>query len=174
MVTPQNSQPPATLSQPQVAAAELWRQLDFAQPPEVFCSAWLQLQRLRLSMCTAAVVVVRDPRLARFRPVASFPETGPVSDSLSRIAERALAEREGQIEDEPSGSAHSIAFPLIVADVLEGVVAVQISSGIDPAMILDQLQWGAVWLRAYIGQRTVDDTEQTNQRLILGDAVFVM
>jgi len=146
--------------------ADLWSRLDFAQPPEVFCASWLRLQCAALPACANAVVVLRDPETDKFSPSATFPQSAAIDKSLTTIAELALMEREGQIADAQADGSIVMAYPLLAADVLEGVVAVKLTGAINQESVRNQLQWGTVWLRAYLGQRATRDTELTNERLM--------
>lgn len=146
--------------------SELWSRLDFAQPPEVFCASWLRLQCAVLPACASAVVVLRDPETDKFSPSATFPQSAAIDKSLTAIAELALAEREGQIADAQADGSTLMAYPLLAADVLEGVVAMKLTGAINQEAVRNQVQWGTVWLRAYLGQRATRDTELTNERLM--------
>ena len=144
---------------------ELWRRLDFELPADVFAAIWLGLQFRHLDHARSAVVVLRDRETGSFRPHATAPEQGPVDEQLAEVAELALSEREGQVV-RPGADATLIAYPLVLDDMLHGVVAVKFAGVANPTVARNQLQWGMVWLRAYLEREHLDQADRTNERLI--------
>ena len=151
-------------------ASPHWRGLQDAGNEATFCSAWLALQCSGISGATAGLLVIRQ--LDATTPCLSV--TWPARDldlgDLSRLAERAYAERRAVVAPGRIGPDASPAQPvgLIVAmpigtarePIAVAAVALTTPAGAPaapPESVAEQLRWGAGWLEALPWvQRTKD------------------
>jgi RND family efflux transporter MFP subunit len=139
----------------------LWKQFLSASDPVDKARAWLALQCRFIEGATGGVVVVGEPDVGPFSPLAYWPGEESRDPGLAVAAERAMSERKAvvQSESEQSGSA-CVAQPFFIGERLCGVVAVTVS-GAPTAMrhVIRQLQWGSGWLEAMwrSGQHADDD-----------------
>jgi RND family efflux transporter MFP subunit len=132
----------------------LWRQFLGADNPADMARAWLALQCRFIDGATGGVVVVGEPDVGPFAPLAYWPGEETHDPALAEAAERAMAERKAVVQSDadPSASTTSeacFAHPFFVEDHLCGVVAVNVTgSPAEMRRVIRQLQWGSGWLEA--------------------------
>ncbi|MEN8205401.1 MAG: HlyD family efflux transporter periplasmic adaptor subunit [Pseudomonadota bacterium] len=154
----------------------LWKQFREADSPEDFTRAWLALQCRFIEGAVAGVVVLGEPDTGPFAPAASWPENDVISPGLTAAAERAMSERQGVVlgqADAASGAASSVAYPVIIADQLYGVVAVSLDCDQDEIRnVMRQLQWGCAWLEVLVRrQQDLNDDAQRERTSLAFDMV---
>ena len=138
-----------------------WNDLANANDEATFSSAWLALQCSQIAGVTAGWLVVRDPEKGAALVSARWPERDIDFGDLSRLADRAYAERRivvapGRVGPEASPAQPVtlvVAVPLGAGDVRLGVAAVALTtshgaSPVAPEAVAAQLKWGAGWLEA--------------------------
>lgn len=144
----------------------LWKQFNEAGSPEAFVRAWLALQCRAISGVTLGVVVLAESEQGAFTPAAYWPDEGTVGQSLSAIAESALAERRGVVQgDHEAGSADSgtgtcnLAYPFIIDGNLVGVVAIEIAERSTRQLrgVMRQLQWGSSWVEVLLRRERLQE-----------------
>ena len=148
---------PEGLPEPEAASVTpldqvLWSVMSAETAPIPFARAWLALLCRMLAGAERAVLVLRqDGGLA---PVARWPDGDPGSAQLSQAAELALRERRGVVSRPRArgrtddGRPSQLAFPLIVDNQEQGVIAVECQGVSDGALreVMRQLQWGVAWI----------------------------
>ena len=138
-----------------------WNNLANANDEATFSSAWLALQCSQIAGVTAGWLVVRDPEKGAALVSARWPEREIDFGDLSRLADRAYAERRvvvgpGRVGPEASPAQRVtliVAVPLGAGAVRLGVAAVALTtshgaSPVAPEAVAAQLKWGAGWLEA--------------------------
>jgi len=153
---------------------ELWRKFSEAKTPEIYYQAWLALQCSLIQNVSDAVVLLGKPDEGPFKPAAFWPDVPRKEHPLSGIAEKALRERKGLIlKCEAPGSTkpalkpgYHVAYPLLVAGRLHGVVALSILSRSEQHLrsVIRQLQWGSGWLKSHFDEK---GSGQSGPRLVL-------
>ncbi|MEH6585179.1 MAG: HlyD family efflux transporter periplasmic adaptor subunit [Halioglobus sp.] len=143
----------------------LWQQFRAADSPEDFVQRWLALQCQYIGGVRAAVVVLGEPKVGPFAPLASWPEEGSPSRELAAAAEECLREnRPVMIE----GSSRQLALPIEVEGDLYGAVAVSLEAGdSDTRSLLWQLRWGSAWLEALLRRQQGQEDDRQKERTVL-------
>jgi len=166
---------PAQGAQARFADAAAWRALHALENAERFSAAWLGLMTANLDVLLAslntgqdavlgAFVALRGPQDGRrFLRTASTGD-GETSFLLAKAAERCLQLRRnvmqagGAATEGAAALPCQIAVPVMIDDVLEGVVAFELCAAAAP--LLDMCsrltQWGAAWFRALLKPRDND------------------
>ena len=151
----------------------LWKQFSDSTEPADFARAWLGLQCTLLPGVERGVVVLGDPDIGPFAPVAYWPVAGAGSALLNKAAELAIAERRGVAhgQDEPGPQAASlpwcIAFPFIVDGKVFGVVALEIEPARRPQLrsLMRQLQWGVGWIEVMLRREYIRNDKARLERM---------
>jgi hypothetical protein len=145
--------------------AEAWEGLVEEKSLDAFLAAWLTIQAGNLqNIRRALVALVEDGEAVSV--VSTWPPATSV-DTLIALAKSAAKERRGLVRKRPTAapdrraSSASAAYPIVVADVVRMVVAVEVADNSDSELrdLLRQLQWGSGWLR----QRQAAESVQGQQ-----------
>jgi len=153
----------------------LWTQLPGAVTDENFCTSWLSLQCEMIAEVTAGSVLLGPPDRGPYQPAAHWPPSQDNKQQLSATAAQALQERSALIiqrtdRADSNGSSHEwyeVAYPILVADRLCGVVVLKVSSRPRAQLesALQQLSWGAAWLEVLIHRQNGIENASKNERL---------
>jgi hypothetical protein len=174
-VLPLGLSAPAPGAQSRFADPAAWRALYALENAEGFSAAWLGLMAAKLDVVLAACnagqsavlgafVALRGPEDGRrFLRTASYGD-GETSFLLAKAAERCLqlqrnvAQAGGAPNEDAPPLPCQIAVPLMIDDVLEGVVALELAAVAAPLVdTCSRLtQWGAAWFRALLKPRDND------------------
>lgn len=152
-----------------------WRALAAAADVPSFVAAWLALisAQIDVSMFAAAgsdgrvvttgFVALRQDGAQRFGRAGRYGETDP-GVLLTRAAERCLQMRRpvAQRSDE-AGSACQLVVPILIADRLDGAVALELSGAAGPHLdaALRIVQWGIGWFDRLLGGRSEEGAADT-------------
>lgn len=155
-----------------VHAAEqsLWNRLADADPAaesdRAFHEAWLALQCSLLGGQVHAVLVMGEPDVGPFLPVAIWPENRKATALLAEAADLALQSR--QVSMLQRGGQSALAYPILLAGHLHGLVAVETPQRDDHAMqqAIRQLQWGVQGVEAALLRRQAGREQATRERLM--------
>lgn len=135
-----------------------WRQFTTARTADAFCQAWLGLLCDKLEGVSAGVVLLESGEEQRtFVPIAVWPK--PTSDlsRLGKIAERALVERRGIVQNaaDAAPTAVQISYPIQVGDRIAGAVALETFSSEQTSInrALREIHWGIAWLADIFNRR---------------------
>ena len=134
----------------------LWSRLLAAANAHEFAAAWLVLQARMLPPLRAIVLILGEPERGPFAPVGVYPAPAPISADLSTAAELALGGRKGVLRERPpvdgEEGVQCIALPIIVDELLHGVVAVDLAPPFNEGLadIGRRLQWGTAWVESLI------------------------
>jgi multidrug efflux pump subunit AcrA (membrane-fusion protein) len=152
------------------AASPHWRGLRDARDEAAFGSAWLALQCGRITGAAAGLLLIPQIDAAARQLTVTWPPRDLNAGDLSRLAKTAYAERRMVVAPGRAGSETSPAQPvtLIVAVPLgtakepfaAAAIALTTTAGrpmAAPAIIADQLRWGAGWLEALPWARRAED-----------------
>ncbi|MDJ0863213.1 MAG: HlyD family efflux transporter periplasmic adaptor subunit [Gammaproteobacteria bacterium] len=138
-----------------------WGRFSEAATAESFAGAWLALQCAHLGVVRRGVVVLGQPAKGPYTPVASWPDEDAGSPNLTAAAELAMSERRGVVRGRKQtpmakGDLMCVAYPIVVDEVLCGVVAIELEGRDDTELrrVMRQLQWGSGWLEAWVRRRT--------------------
>jgi len=134
-----------------------WANLAGFQTVEECAQSWLALQVSLIAHAAQGVLVLRDESGGSFAPVAQWPKGGLNDpEKLAEVCDRSLGERIGLLVELPSPDGNppaksrrwGIAYPLLIDDVLRGVVALEIETTRDDELrsAMEQLQWGMLSL----------------------------
>jgi len=156
---------PADAAAPRpLSADEAWQRFISATSSNEFCEAWLTLLCHRLDGVTAGVVLLDSGELNTFVPVAVWPKASGELARLGEVAERALTEGRGVVQQEP-GAAARIAYPIQAAERTLGAVALEATAGAPVTEILRQLHWGIAWLRDLFLRRELESADARAARV---------
>jgi RND family efflux transporter MFP subunit len=166
----------ASDTQPDAAPAEqqlLWNRLadtsaaggDVAHS-QLFHDTWLALQCGQIEGTVQAVLVLGHPDTGPFLPVAFWPHRAPVTPLLAEVADMALQARQASVLQRDALSA--VAYPVVIAGHLHGLVALETSRRSDAAVqaAIRQLQWGLQGLEASLLRQQSGREEATRERLM--------
>jgi multidrug resistance efflux pump len=149
--------------------AALWKRFRTARSTADVAQAWLALQCRFIDGANSGVVVLGEPDVGPYAPVAYWPDEEAHDPGLAAAAEQALSGREGivrgELRDSSDAEASCIAHPLLIDDRICGVVAISLTGS--PAQmrkIMRQLQWGAGWLEAHWRRRQSRDDEEFREQ----------
>ncbi|MEO0465132.1 MAG: HlyD family efflux transporter periplasmic adaptor subunit [Pseudomonadota bacterium] len=128
----------------------LWAQFHEAGSAEAFVHAWLGLQCRNLPGALASVVVLGEPDVGPFTPVATWPRDNDVSPDLMHAGNEAVSKRQSVVIEAQQDQL-TLAVPIEMDGRIFGTVAVSFGSGgLRPVEALRQLKWGAGWLEALL------------------------
>lgn len=154
-----------------------WATLRQSEDRWEFASGWLALQCRTLGQVQRAVVVMEERDGGGFGPVATWPADAENLDSLGGVAEAAMNQRRGVVQasganpEYPHGeedeTARQVAYPIIVGEVVRGVVALELVDRNDRELrqAMRQLQWGVGWLEVLLRRETAAETAATQERV---------
>jgi Barrel-sandwich domain of CusB or HlyD membrane-fusion/GAF domain len=138
-----------------------WHGLRDAEEEAAFGSAWLALQCNRIAGAAAGLLLVRQGDAGARRLSVTWPGRDLGSGDLLRLAETAYAERRmvvapGRVGPDASPArpvALIVALPLGTAREPIAAAAIALTTtadkpGTNPAIVAEQLRWGAGWLEA--------------------------
>jgi len=143
-----------------LSASPYWRGLQYPGNEAVFCSSWLALQCSRIAGAMAGLLVVRQVDATAPRLSVTWPARDLDLPDLSRLAERAYAERRaivapGRIgpDANPVPVGLILAMPIGATRESTAVVAIALATSAGtpaaaPESVAEQLRWGAGWLEA--------------------------
>lgn len=147
-----------------------WTRLIDASGERDFCRAWLALQCAMLPGTLRAVVLLGEPEVGPFAPLAFWPESiTSATPALGEAVERALAERQGVLVRHGAAPGNDAAgWPVMLGDQLFGLVAVEFARGHDAQLQewMRTLQWGKAGLEAMLARRELLREQGTRERLI--------
>jgi multidrug resistance efflux pump len=131
----------------------LWKQFRSARTTADVARAWLALQCRFIDGASSGVVVLGEPDVGPFAPIAYWPDEEAHDPELAAAAEHAMSQREGVVRSESGDSgevgATCVAHPLLIDDRLCGVVAISVpGSPTQMREVMRKLQWGTGWLEA--------------------------
>lgn len=154
----------------------LWRQLTDAESDQSFCRAWIRLQCLMISEVVSAAVFLGSGQDSGYEPVASWPESFHSFQQFSTVVDKVLIEKKGIVLR--AGDAEHVAsniseehihlgYPLIVHDIVAGMVTIELSerSAGEMQYAMRQLQWGTAWLKNWLLQNWVEPDSIVRERL---------
>jgi RND family efflux transporter MFP subunit len=150
--------------------ASHWSQLVVASDTEAFAQSWLTLMCEQLPAADRALLLLGEPDKGPFTPAAVWPHDQSVVH-LSDAAERVVSRRSVEVVEVSGGEAgparQAIGFPVLLADVLHGVLVVQIrqASASSQQEIIRSLHWGAGALRYHLDRRQLDVCRQAKDRV---------
>jgi RND family efflux transporter MFP subunit len=151
------------------AEAAAWARFANARDRSDFCVAWLAVLCSQLERVSGGVVLEGPDADGAYVPVAIWPDPSHDLTHLADVAQRALMERRPVVvgadgvstptRDQP---AH-IGYPVEVAGVLHGAVALDLPPSSDAALqrALRLLHWSSVWLVDRFRQQAIKEQDQT-------------
>ena len=141
-----------------------WARLGAAPSAEAFAAAWLELQCRLIGAVRQGVVLLQLPRAEWLQPAAVWPERVELSANLTTVAELAASDKRGTVRNRESAGpgGKACAFPILVDEVLHGVVAVELEPdcGLDVRVVMRQLQWGSGWLESLVRRKHPGSRDQ--------------
>lgn len=145
---------------------ELWEAFTAARSEHEYYQGWLALQSRLIPKTVQSVLVVsgKDKPLV---PVATWPQQDADPSRLSDAVERVFGERCGMLLELRSPAGYAIAYPVLVDDALQGIVALEITAEKegDLQMAMEQLQWGTSWLELLLRRKQADKDSAALVRL---------
>jgi hypothetical protein len=149
--------------------AAAWARFANARDRSDFCAAWLAILCTQIERVSGGVVLEGPDAEGTYVPVAIWPDPSHDLTHLGNVAQRALVERRAVVvgtdgvssptRDQP---AH-ISYPVEVAGVLHGAVALDLPPSSDAALqrALRLLHWASVWLVDRFRQQAIKAQEQS-------------
>ncbi len=141
---------------------ELWAEFHKAAKAETFAASWLDLQCRFIGGVQRGVVVLGQAGKGPYTPLAYWPDGESEGLSLTAAAELAMAEQRGVVRScellkvADGQELYAVAYPVIVDDLLCGVIAIEIvrQDATRLRTVMRQLQWGCGWLEALVRRKT--------------------
>lgn len=161
------------------ADAAVWRRLLSADRLEPLCDAWLTLLCAQVDLALGpapvvrqAIVAIGDPDSNKYGRAATYGAAGDVDVVLAKAAERAMQLRRpvSQPGEGPSATCQ-LAYPIMLADKLYGVIALEMAPAASTQfdLLLRMTQWGIAWFaRIFQTQRPPTHAEADVQVLQAG------
>ncbi|MBT9456789.1 MAG: efflux RND transporter periplasmic adaptor subunit [Burkholderiaceae bacterium] len=140
-------------------ATDFWSLLANARTSEQLCRAWLGILCQWIPGTQAGLLLLHDQGDS-YAPAAVWPDPERDMAFMAGIAQQALVERRGAMQDEGDGLAQW-AYPLLGAQQSYGVVVLHVVVRGDAAMreALRLLHWGAGWLTGLFDRRQLLERE---------------
>jgi multidrug resistance efflux pump len=151
----------------QPAQAPQPSELTPADPRKLFVAQWLNQQCTQVQGCVAGVLVLGEPDLGPFIPVASWPvsNTIAVSPGLTDVADRCLQERRPVLVQ--NGAVFCLAQPVVLNNHVLGLVALECHSVThNPASLFAALRWGLAGIEAMLLSESIAQTHSTRERMM--------
>jgi len=162
------------MNSPQIDPA-LWSRFSNAGSQAEYNRIWLAIQCSLISNAIQGVLLIGDSERESFSPVAKWPEDGEDPERLVEVSERVLEECCGLlVELDVAGgqsatisSSYGVAYPILIDDRLQGVVAVEVlaNSEEELKLIMGQLQWGISWVELLFRRRQAQEDDASLTRL---------
>jgi len=143
---------------------------------ENYYYCWLALQALLIKNSIQALLVWGEPDSGSYSPVAKWSAGNSDVERLADICESALEQRCGLLAplappvsgdapqqapaaDSGGRQSYAIAYPALIDGELYGVVAFEVAaeSERDLTSVMEQLQWGIVWLELNFRRQCVSE-----------------
>jgi len=133
---------------------QLWVKFAEAAGYEEFCTLWLALLCHQIEGVEAGLVLLGEPDQGPYSPAAVWPTPRSDVQYLTKVAEKAITEKRGlfiQSSSAADGSDQTnfhVAFPLMVASQLHGVVILDVTDRSESALqeVLRSLYWSSAWV----------------------------
>ena len=151
--------------------ALLWRQVANAQELSTFLRAWLSITARSFPGIVRAETKFDGDGAGSFVSVAIWAAStaAPVAADFGPGAERIMAavlkSRQPAIEALGGrGDKILAAYPLLLDDVLRGLVIVEMSAGGSARRLIRHLQWSSAWIEAFLRRQLASGTSQSGSR----------
>jgi RND family efflux transporter MFP subunit len=137
-----------------------WESFVASDTAESRCRAWLALVCAQVSGARTAIILIEHPADQTYVPIAAWPdeagtEVKQSGERLGAVIESALRDRRVAVKAvaESSGVTH-LAWPLLVADRVAGIVALEAALPAKQAdAALRVIHWGSAWLLNLLAER---------------------
>ena len=142
------------------------------------CRAWLALVCGQVAGARTGIVLIEHPADHTYVPIAAWPELGAedtrLGERLGPVIESTLQERRVVVKTAPEPSSITyLAWPLLIADRVAGVVALEAAL---PAQQMDAvlrvIHWGSAWLLNLLAER--EHLHDADARARLGSVLEAM
>lgn len=142
-----------------------WSTLALESPQADFAAAWLHLQASQMVRVRQAVLVLGDPDIGPFQPVAWLNDSDDqmLAGLLQDVVDQTL--QTGSAAVLSKQPLVSVAYPLQVGGRLYGVAAFALA-GQGPEVILQRLRWGMGVLESWVLQQADTVHQETADRLM--------
>jgi len=132
---------------------------------DAFAAAWLDLQCSQIAQATRAVVVLGEPDVGPFVPIAFWPAGSSASKLIAEAAERALEQRQPVVMQ--GGESFAVCEPIQLDGRLYGVMAVECTAGsVNPMAVAQVLRWGLSGVRTLLLSEQLGQAHATRERLM--------
>lgn len=156
------------------AESVAWAAFVAARSLDQFCVSWLSILCSQIERVRGALLLIGGQPDNTFVPAAIWPDPSRDMAYLAPSAQRALAERQGVVDDAKpdaggtAGGAH-VAYPVEVAGTLHGAVVLDIAPrpAAELQRVLRLIHWGTAWLVDLFRQRDFEQRQATIDRLAL-------
>jgi multidrug resistance efflux pump len=149
----------------------LWHKFRNAAGPEEFIETWLAIMCRQIRGAVAGLVVLGEPDVGPFTPVAYWPGKDEVGPALSAAAEKAIEQRQGVVVSSSKAGApqeRQLACPLVIDEHLYGVCAVSLgASNLAANEVMRKLQWAAGWIEVLLRRQMQGEFQGVRERSVL-------
>lgn len=159
----------------------LWSNLSSARTRSEYFRSWLALQFSLIPGAVQSVLVLKTPDDGEgeaFVPECKYPEVESETERLVEVTERMLEERCGLVMELParaessqtgSGKHYGVAYPITLEGETRGAIVVEVLASRQSELkaVMEQLQWGVVWIESYFLKGRAQDDIFTLKRLKL-------
>ena len=149
---------------PMPVGAALWEGDNDPSQREEFIRQWLERQCSQTQGCVAGVLVLGEPDLGPFVAAAVWPQTATPSSALAAVADRCLQERRSVLVQ--SGTSFTLAEPILLADHLHGLLALELHSLAPSPTLFETLRWNLAGCHALLLSEALSETQVIRERLM--------
>lgn len=141
-----------------------WEALADPVARQRFAAAWLTRQCGLIKGVVRGVLVVGEPDIGPFVPLAFWPEPS-ASAILTEVAERSIDVRQAALIQGNPG--YALAEPVMLGGHLHGLVAIECdATALSPVRAAEILRWGIASVRAMCLTEALLDAQATRERLM--------
>ncbi len=143
-----------------------WDEFVLSRTVEERCRAWLELICQDVVGATAAATLVQGADGQSFVPLAVWPRPTQDMSRLAGVVEAVLRDRKAVVQPGETGALH-IAYPLMLGQRIEGVVAVEATCSQAVAQqVLRDIHWGSAWLANLLAAHEHDEAVRGKERMV--------
>lgn len=142
-----------------------WAALGDRTQKQSYAASWLAIQCGLIEGAVRGVLVLGEPDIGPFAPVAFWPSGTGATDLLTEVAERSVQERQAVLVQGSPG--YALSEPIMLDGHLHGIVAVECASiTVEPAEVARALRWGIAGAHSLLLNNLLADAQAAEERLM--------
>ncbi len=157
-----------------------WANSDHFNSQEEFLTGWLANLCSQIEGVNEGLLLVASAQENTFVPGAVWPADTRDLSFLGTVAQQALVERKGVVQErmsdptDPNHQSSCVAYPIAVKGELKGAVVLNLTPRPDQQLrdVLKDIHWGAAWLVNLFIQQPQHDQERKLTQMALVNALL--